>query len=122
MIHFTREEMYLSWGAKSFINIRDKAVIQSGITAKEATLAEVVLMKMKEEFAHAKSGATNDTSRSYQLVLSLLVDENAIRLLLKEQSYAFTVHLATIHVELQATKGMVQARHGGGGDQASTIL
>ncbi|GJT78674.1 hypothetical protein Tco_1045399 [Tanacetum coccineum] len=65
MIHFAREEMYLSRGDKSFIAIHDEAVIQSGITkkrvfyaviaglllswAKEATLAEVVLVKMKEE-------------------------------------------------------------------------
>ncbi|GJT17165.1 hypothetical protein Tco_0875871 [Tanacetum coccineum] len=57
--------MYLSRGDKSFIAIHDEAVIQSGITkkrvfyavivglllswAKEATLAEVVLVKMKEE-------------------------------------------------------------------------
>ncbi|GJR84308.1 hypothetical protein Tco_0155093 [Tanacetum coccineum] len=65
MIHFAREEMYLSRGDKSFISIHDEAVIQSGITkkrvfyaviaglllswAKEATLAEVVLVKMTEE-------------------------------------------------------------------------
>ncbi|GJW67353.1 hypothetical protein Tco_0121777 [Tanacetum coccineum] len=34
IIHFAREEMYLSWGDKSFIAIHDEAVIQSGITGQ----------------------------------------------------------------------------------------
>nr|GEW61723.1 retrotransposon-related protein [Tanacetum cinerariifolium] len=49
------------------------------------------------------------------------MDENAIRLLLKEQSDAFTAHLIAIQTELEATKGLVQTRHGGGDDQGSAI-
>ncbi|GJW12659.1 hypothetical protein Tco_1578486 [Tanacetum coccineum] len=48
-------------------------------------------------------------------------DENAIRLLLKEQSDAFTSRLIAIQTELEATKGLVQRRHEGGGDQGSAI-
>ncbi|GKB54930.1 ty3-gypsy retrotransposon protein [Tanacetum coccineum] len=48
------------------------------------------------------------------------MDENAIRLLLKEQADAFTARLISIQTELEATKGLVQARHGGG-DHGSAI-
>ncbi|GKB74040.1 hypothetical protein Tco_0935452 [Tanacetum coccineum] len=74
-----------------------------------------------KELAHAKSGATIDTSMSYQFVLSLLMDKNAIKLLLKEQSDGFQAQFAALHAELQETKGLVQARHGGGGDQGSLL-
>ncbi|GKE13948.1 hypothetical protein Tco_1421525 [Tanacetum coccineum] len=60
------------------------------------------------------------------------MDENMIRLWLKEQADAaeklahqhaayFQVQLEALRVELQATKGMLQARHGGGGDQGSLL-
>ncbi|GKC90759.1 retrotransposon-related protein, partial [Tanacetum coccineum] len=49
------------------------------------------------------------------------MDENAIRLLLKEQSDGFQAQLAALHVELQETKDLVQAQHGGGGDQRSLL-
>ncbi|GJR00634.1 ty3-gypsy retrotransposon protein [Tanacetum coccineum] len=49
------------------------------------------------------------------------MDENTIRLLLKEQSDAFTSRLIAIQTELEAIKGLVQRRHGGGGDQGSAI-
>ncbi|GKE32082.1 hypothetical protein Tco_1451404 [Tanacetum coccineum] len=49
------------------------------------------------------------------------MDENAIRLLLKEHSDAFTSRLIAIQTELEATKNLVHARHGGGGDQGSMI-
>ncbi|GJW67412.1 hypothetical protein Tco_0121836 [Tanacetum coccineum] len=49
------------------------------------------------------------------------MDENAIRLLLKEHSDAFTTRLIAIQTELEATKNLVHARHGGGGDQGSMI-
>ncbi|GKC30486.1 ty3-gypsy retrotransposon protein, partial [Tanacetum coccineum] len=63
----------------------------------------------------------NDTQARIKLVLSLLMDENAIRLLLKEHSDAFTARLIAIQTELEATKNLVNARHGGGGDQGSMI-
>ncbi|GKF75044.1 hypothetical protein Tco_0224488 [Tanacetum coccineum] len=47
--------------------------------------------------------------------------ENAIRLLLKEQSDAFTSQLAVLHAELQDTKGLVQTRHGAGGDHGTVL-
>ncbi|GJT47945.1 hypothetical protein Tco_0974102 [Tanacetum coccineum] len=49
------------------------------------------------------------------------MDENVIRLLLKEHSDAFTSRLIAIQTELEATKNLVHARHGGGGDQGSMI-
>ncbi|GKB48138.1 hypothetical protein Tco_0898891 [Tanacetum coccineum] len=49
------------------------------------------------------------------------MDENTIRLLLKKQSDSFTARLIAIQTKLEATKGLVQTRHGGGGDQGSAI-
>ncbi|GKA88273.1 retrotransposon-related protein, partial [Tanacetum coccineum] len=39
----------------------------------------------------------------------------------KEQSDGFQAQLAALHVELQETKDLVQAQHGGGGDQRSLL-
>ncbi|GJX85315.1 hypothetical protein Tco_0336089 [Tanacetum coccineum] len=49
------------------------------------------------------------------------MDENAIRLLLKDQSDAFTARLIAIQAELEETKNLLQVRHGGGGDHGSVI-
>ncbi|GKB72612.1 retrotransposon-related protein [Tanacetum coccineum] len=49
------------------------------------------------------------------------MDENAIRLLLKDQSDAFTARLVAIQAELQETKNLLQVRHGGGGDSGSAL-
>ncbi|GJW42570.1 reverse transcriptase [Tanacetum coccineum] len=49
------------------------------------------------------------------------MDENAIRLLLKDQSDAFTARLIAIQAELQETKNLLQVRHGGGGDSGSAL-
>ncbi|GKB40626.1 ty3-gypsy retrotransposon protein [Tanacetum coccineum] len=49
------------------------------------------------------------------------MDENAIRLLLKDQSDAFTARLVAIQVELQETKNLLQVRHRGGGDSGSAL-
>ncbi|GJZ42402.1 hypothetical protein Tco_0589288 [Tanacetum coccineum] len=38
-----------------------------------------------------------------------------------EQSDGFQAQFAALHAELQETKGLVQARHGGGGDQGSLL-
>nr|GFB90186.1 prolyl oligopeptidase family protein [Tanacetum cinerariifolium] len=50
------------------------------------------------------------------------MDEQATRLLLKEQTDAFTTQLAALHVELQAVKVQGHLRHGAGGDQGSMIM
>ncbi|GJS12000.1 transposon ty3-G gag-pol polyprotein [Tanacetum coccineum] len=49
------------------------------------------------------------------------MDENAIRLLLKDQSDAFTARLIAIQAKLEETKNLLQVRHGGGGDHGSVI-
>ncbi|GJY43104.1 hypothetical protein Tco_0431317 [Tanacetum coccineum] len=58
--------------------------------------------------------------QAYQLVLSLLMDEAAIRALLKEQYDVIYAELHTqltaVHVELQAIKGLGLTRHRVGGD------
>nr|GEW33094.1 reverse transcriptase domain-containing protein [Tanacetum cinerariifolium] len=60
--------------------------------------------------------------KSYQLVLSFLMEEQATRLLLKEQTDAFTTQLVALHAKLQAVKVLGHLRHGAGGDQVSMIL
>ena len=49
------------------------------------------------------------------------MDETTIRLLLKEQSDAFTARLIAIQAELEEAKNMLQVRHGGGGDPGSAL-
>ncbi|GJY21417.1 hypothetical protein Tco_0393983 [Tanacetum coccineum] len=61
-----------------------------------------------------------------------LVDENAIRLWLKEQqdtaerlaqqqAAAFQAQIEALRAELQVATGVLQTRHGGGGDQGSLL-
>ncbi|GKD64227.1 hypothetical protein Tco_1306335 [Tanacetum coccineum] len=61
-----------------------------------------------------------------------LVDENAIRLWLKEQqdtaerlaqqqAAAFQAQIKALRAELQVATGVLQTRHGGGGDQGSLL-
>ncbi|GJS41134.1 ty3-gypsy retrotransposon protein [Tanacetum coccineum] len=76
------------------------------------------LISVVLECAPTISGAIVGTTRAYQLVLSLfsfIMDENAIRLLLKDQSDAFTARLIAIQAELEETKNLLQVRLGLGG-------
>ncbi|GKB25083.1 hypothetical protein Tco_0864484, partial [Tanacetum coccineum] len=70
--------------------------------------------------ASTRLKGANYRYQTYQLVLSLLMDEAAIRGLLKDQSDVIYAELHTqlvaLHVELQAIKGLGLNRHGAGGD------
>ncbi|GJV34106.1 ty3-gypsy retrotransposon protein [Tanacetum coccineum] len=75
--------------------------------------------------APTKVGAIVGTTERI-IVLSLVffhhVDEKRkSRLLLKDQSDAFTARLIAIQAKLEETKNLLQVRHGGGGDHGSVI-
>nr|GFB41069.1 hypothetical protein [Tanacetum cinerariifolium] len=67
------------------------------------------------ECAPTISGANVGTSRSYQLVLSLLW-MSAVRRLLKEKFNGFTSQLAALTLELQTTKAVLAGQHVQGGN------
>ncbi|GJS68279.1 zinc finger BED domain-containing protein RICESLEEPER 2-like protein [Tanacetum coccineum] len=60
-------------------------------------------------------------SYQFSAFIAFIMDENAICLLLKDQSDAFTARLVAIQAELQETKNLLQVRHGGGGDSGSAL-
>ncbi|GKF16131.1 hypothetical protein Tco_0061049, partial [Tanacetum coccineum] len=86
-----------------------------------ADFSEFILkyMPVKQGEAHVLTRVANYRYRTYQLVLSLLMDEAAVQALLKDQSDALHAELhtqlAALHVELQEIKGIGLTRHGAGG-------